>query len=521
MRQVRKKTIDQAAKSFLFKAKKEDVQLSWNYYEAMLPQDGFNLLGLSCHDCLQGPCRLSPFHKEDIRTVCGLNREDLVINYINRQVIKNSDQLAVAIKLIKHLANNEASELNNELLQEKAFQWGLTENLNPEQIINGLTQHLISLASNINDQILFGSIDERLTKITKIATNQMNLAQFINDLQELIFGKRNVTKRTFGLSSLKPTAVNICLSGLSPLALDSIKKLAEQMYQEAISKGAEGFNLVLVGDLSSEHDLNIVTNTGSVEFALLTGMVDLYLSGKESFSGRGRSITEKYHTIFTGTTAVPKEEELKQVLMQAANAFTKRNKDKVYIYEQGELGEIGYVLEPTTIKAGLEQGKIKGVCILGGAGNIKVTGDESLVKITENLSQQDVLCVTYGNAAVSLGKHGYLKTSAEQGSKNVAQALGFSQGPPAYAIGGNWQMGTLMELVSNIRPNRVIAVFPEMSIAADIQLAFALAGVGAKVLTGVRLPVDGSKVVAAALSQLIEYCEPKILEQKVFELITN
>ncbi|WP_028309265.1 hypothetical protein [Desulfitibacter alkalitolerans] len=521
MRQVRRKTMDQAAKTFLLKAGKEGIQLSWNYYEAMLPQDGFNLLGLSCHDCLQGPCRLSPFHEGETRTICGLNKEDLVLNWLGHQVVKNSDQLAVANALFKSLANNEVSKLNNELLQEKAFYWGISGCLKPEQIINELTRQLLNLVSNINNQVLFGSVDSRLAKIQEIAVNQITLARFVNDLHELAFGKGNVTTQTFGLSSLKPTSINVCLAGLSPLALTLTKEAAGKMVQEAIHKGAEGFNLLLIGDLSSKDDINAITSAGSGEFALMTGLVDLCLTGNDNLSGQGRGITEKYHTVLARIAAVPTKEELNHLLLQAANAFTQRIQEKISVYEQSEVGEIGYALDPAKVKLGLEQGKIKGVCILGGAGNIKVTGDEGLIKITEHLSRQDILCVTYGNAAVSLGKHGYLKTGAEQGSKAVAQALGFDEGPAAYAIGGNWQVGTLMELVKNIQPNKAIAVFPELATAADIQLAFALSGVGARVLTGVRLPVDGSKVVAAALAQFIEYCEAKILEHKVVDLIKN
>ncbi|MGE4354562.1 MAG: hypothetical protein AB7D36_10825 [Oscillospiraceae bacterium] len=78
MAKIRRKTIAPAAGEYLKYAREQGIDLSWNNYERMLPQDGFARLGLSCTDCLMGPCRISPFARDEAKTVCGMDAGDLV-----------------------------------------------------------------------------------------------------------------------------------------------------------------------------------------------------------------------------------------------------------------------------------------------------------------------------------------------------------------------------------------------------------------------------------------------------------
>ncbi len=78
MAQIRRKTIDPAARKYLTFARQQGIDLSWNHYERMLPQDGFGRLGLTCSACALGPCRLNPFSDQEEYTVCGLSSADLV-----------------------------------------------------------------------------------------------------------------------------------------------------------------------------------------------------------------------------------------------------------------------------------------------------------------------------------------------------------------------------------------------------------------------------------------------------------
>ena len=85
MPQIRRKTaFDHNAE--LIAARRQGTLLSWNRYENMLPQDGFSRLGLSCFECLMGPCRVNPFARQEERTVCGFTPDDLVYRTMMRLI---------------------------------------------------------------------------------------------------------------------------------------------------------------------------------------------------------------------------------------------------------------------------------------------------------------------------------------------------------------------------------------------------------------------------------------------------
>jgi len=80
MSDIRKKSIDPAVEHFLTKAFEQGIDLIWDRYEAAQPLCGFGELGLSCHDCFQGPCRIDPFGNRVQEGICGQNRDSFVAN---------------------------------------------------------------------------------------------------------------------------------------------------------------------------------------------------------------------------------------------------------------------------------------------------------------------------------------------------------------------------------------------------------------------------------------------------------
>jgi hypothetical protein len=84
MAKVRKKSAYPEFRFYFKRARMDGIGLSWNFYEKMLPQDGFSRLGLSCFDCLSGPCRINPFLPAGERTICGFEPDDLVYRTLMR-----------------------------------------------------------------------------------------------------------------------------------------------------------------------------------------------------------------------------------------------------------------------------------------------------------------------------------------------------------------------------------------------------------------------------------------------------
>lgn len=509
MRQVRRKTSDPLARTYLLKAKEEGIELSWNKYEAMLPQDGFSQLGLSCYECLQGPCRLNPFRSEEGATICGLQREDLVFNLLKKQAADSSMSVQFAGSLLMEIkAKAGAGNLDDAQIEAIAAKWSMSGDTT-EQFIAGSSIRLAEMIFEIEKSKTLPSTEALLA----LGSQQIELQAYLSDMVELLTGKSTVTRREIGLGVLKTGAVNICLEGVSPLILGFAQELAEDLKDEAVKQGAdEGFNIVLIGDISSAHPFNVVTNKGSAEFAILTGLVDMYGLGTEG-AGLGRNAAKHYQTVVTNFVQADKA-KLSELFSLAAQAFKERDPHKILSVNPTEYGDIGFELNVAAIRNGLEQGSIGGICILGGGSNLKVPEDEIVLEIARNFADRNILVLTYGNSAVTLGKYGYLN-SEYNGSKTVAAALGYEEGPIAYCLGSEFEAHKIADIANSVAREKVIAVFPELNSAQDLQVALSLAESGVQVYSGIKLPVYGSDTAKEAISRVIEYQDAKSLATKV------
>ena len=87
---IQKKTADQAVEHFLLKAAEEGISLAWDRFETQLPECGFCEAGLSCRDCLQGPCISHPFRDSNKAGVCGKDKDLLAAQSLLRLAVKGS-----------------------------------------------------------------------------------------------------------------------------------------------------------------------------------------------------------------------------------------------------------------------------------------------------------------------------------------------------------------------------------------------------------------------------------------------
>lgn len=506
MRQVRRKTVDTAAREYLLKAKNEGLQLSWNKYEAMLPQDGFSQLGLSCHECLQGPCRLNPFRPEETSTVCGLGKEELSLGWLTRQAGKNNNLVVAAFNMLTELkkkVQTEDIELN--LLQAKGAKWSIGGE-EASILVSGLFHKYYELTYS---HVQGGQ--DRLCHLLALGAQQINLLAFNADLAEVLYGKSESNSRLVGLALLKEKAVNVCLEGTTPSVQAKALELMNELEEEAIQRGAiDGINVVLAGDFSSNFAFDTVSNEGTVEFAILTGLVDLYFVGDSL--GRGRIPAKSYHTVVASGDIT--QEELKELFLQGIAAYAKRDRAKIKVSDQVEKATVVNNLAPLKIKRLLDEDLISGIYVFGGGSNLKLTEDEAGLEIVRSLSHKNALCLAYGNTAVSLAKYGCLDPE-DTGNRVLAAALDVEEAPFVYSVGGESDAGQVLEILRVTGTEKAVAVFPELTSARDLQMSLALAEMGVKVFTGVQLPVAGSDEVAEMISRVIEYCAPKELADKI------
>ena len=87
---IQKKTADSAIEAFLPKASDREISLVWDRLEGQLPECGFCEAGLSCRDCLQGPCISHPFRDSNKTGVCGKDKDILASQALLRLVMKGA-----------------------------------------------------------------------------------------------------------------------------------------------------------------------------------------------------------------------------------------------------------------------------------------------------------------------------------------------------------------------------------------------------------------------------------------------
>ena len=88
---IQKRSQDSAVGPFLLKAADEGVALVWDRYEGQLPECGFCEAGMSCRDCLQGPCISHPFKGEINKSgICGKDNDTLAAHSLLRLALKGT-----------------------------------------------------------------------------------------------------------------------------------------------------------------------------------------------------------------------------------------------------------------------------------------------------------------------------------------------------------------------------------------------------------------------------------------------
>ena len=119
---IQRKTADRAVSHFLLKAADQEITLTWDRFESQLPECGFCESGLSCRDCLQGPCISHPFRGQSKLGVCGKDKDTLAVQTLMRLVLKGTmsclDQLNDFVDSVKageiKPADKDQSSANHE-----------------------------------------------------------------------------------------------------------------------------------------------------------------------------------------------------------------------------------------------------------------------------------------------------------------------------------------------------------------------------------------------------------------------
>jgi carbon-monoxide dehydrogenase catalytic subunit len=371
------RSMDRGTNLAIENAKALGLSTVWDRYEAQLPQCGFGETGLCCRNCMQGPCRISPFEDGPQRGVCGADADVMVARGLMRAVAAGTASHGGHAKHMAHtllmVAKGQTGDYritDTEKLKAVAERIGVEVNgASIEDIARGVALKALEEFSEKDSPLIWAGTTitqgriERFSKLGVIPTgidsvvsesmhrstygvdaDPVNLllgtikcaladyasCHLATDLADILFGTPSPVKTAANLGVLKTEAVNIALHGHNPLLSEMIVQAAgsDDLKIMAREAGAsEGINLVGVcctgNEVMMRHGIPMATSSVSQESILLTGALDAIVVDYQCIMPALSSIAECLHTEIITTMPIAKISGAMHIEFDEAHALEK------------------------------------------------------------------------------------------------------------------------------------------------------------------------------------------------------
>ena len=524
---IQKKTADNAVESFLPKAANKGLKLAWDRFEGQLPECGFCESGLSCRDCLQGPCISHPFRDTNKLGVCGKDKDVLAVQTLLKLVVKGTmaslDQVSDFVEGIasgalkpKDKAGADRIVTGIETLLKaggaglkKAFPKALLAAWEEAGIYpEGVARDIFKASQKVEGGVT--GVEETLFWAFKAALLGAFARKLQGGLKKAVFGQAPA-EIDVNMGVLKKDAANILLYGrFSPVLKAKIAAAAKKNVAVAG---------VCTDPLLAPYVFAPVTSYGSQELPLMTGAVDLIVVGDQFVNPSVASLAAAYDTVVVPTETLKGQNPdafAREIVEKAVKAFEFRRSIAREIPDAKETALMGLSAADVDVKKiadALNKGKIKGIAILAGTNNVKFTQDLPFVTMAQEFLKDDILCISEGDASVSLAKYGFLnpRQRGKHCSEGVAKILkAAGKNLPAVLDLGYAENGGVAEFLfalsaaakKAVKELPVLACFAEANRSAEVAEALGLVAMGVSTFFWPSLPVTGSPKTMEALSKL-------------------
>ncbi len=308
------------------KAQSDGVETVWDRAAAQDPQCGFCSLGLSCRNCVMGPCRLDPFGEGPQRGICGADADIIVARNLARMIAagaaSHSDHGRDLVETLLAVAEGTASgyQLTDlAKLDRLAAEFGVAPELPPLEKARDLayalmeefgmrkghltmTQRAPAARRQKWDRlgIMPRGVDREIVEImhrthmgvdndpANILLQGMRAALsdgfggslIATEVSDILFGTPQPVASQVNLGVLKADEVNIVLHGHSPLVSENIYQasLDDKLQARARQLGAQGINLAGLcctgNEVLMRKGIPMAGNHLLQELVLVTGAVE-------------------------------------------------------------------------------------------------------------------------------------------------------------------------------------------------------------------------------------------------------
>lgn len=368
------------------------------------------------------------------------------------------------------------------------------------------------------------------------------------DLQDVLFGTPRAVETAYRMGVMKEDHINIAVHGHIPMLSDKVVQWSELLHHEAVAAGAKGINVVGVCCTGNEMMMRKgIPSAGSYanqELPIITGVLEAMVVDCQCIMPSLPEIAQCYHTEIITTMPFAKipgathvefhpdsaDEGGKEIVRKAIAAFSRRDPSKIQVPTETVKAVVGFSTEQIVealdlvspgdplkpLVGAIAEGQILGAAAIIGCTNPRLKQDWANTEVAKYLLRNNVLVVTTGCSAHSLGKAGLLSADGLQhcgeGLRGVLETVGRAAGleslPAALHMGScvdNSRVGVLLSALASYL-GVPISALPVAGSCPETHSpkAFAIGGYflahGVDVHVGVPAQTQGSALVEGVLT---------------------
>jgi len=462
------KTVDPISQKLLLSSSKRGIELSWERFEKVQPQDGFLRLGLSCpFGCMEGPCRIDPFGRGPGKGICGLGKDEMVAGMLLRLCLQGTLEALGTV-------------LSFDAIPEVQFSAELNQIIAPVLSKNG--QYDLS-ANDIfrSSAMLYRPSCSFKRLVSQAFRLSLLTLGFLEKNAELsLSGQVNVRA---GYGSVADHSVYIGIGGKpSTSFLDAIELECKQ-------NSGRPASLVSLGEwiVVNEQYVPLTCTSGEAELLLSAGVIHLLVAGQGTDPGLVDVCRQ------TGVPVITEEElpEPADVVLQAQNYFATLSQNMLP-------DDIPAMHENQVVMSSEQFNQVAGtpkrgkLAILGGSDTPQQSLGQLPIELASSLSEQGLQVVSWGDAALWMTKD----NQTNQKKNGVPLILEPKQGP----------LLTIKALATAEQLDRLQGIcFTGLKSCKDFTLALGLAYLGERVCVATPVPLHGSQEVCRVLAEMVEH----------------
>ena len=369
-------TVTEDGQLLLKKAANDQVETVWDRHKAQQPHCGYCETGLSCRNCVMGPCRVDPFGEGPQQGVCGADADIIVARNLARMIAagaaSHSDHGRDLVEVLHKVAQGKAPGYaiqDPTKLRSVAAEFGLTvegkedlaiagELADAMQEDYGTRKSSITLVSRAPEKrralweklgIMPRGIDRETSEAmhrthmgvdndwVSILLHAMRNAlsdgwggsMIATEVSDILFGVPAPNSSTANIGVLKQDQVNIVVHGHNPVVSETVVAACSSpdLLSLAEEKGASGINLVGVcctgNELMMRHGLPMAGNHLMTELVLVSGAVEMMIVDYQCIMPSVSQTAGCYHTKMISTSEKAKFPGMEHHEFSPENAYEK------------------------------------------------------------------------------------------------------------------------------------------------------------------------------------------------------